>query len=185
MYIASPRLLIFALLVVTTSTGAAASSPRLFELPDHGVLALYVPDGWTSQLRQPPNRLPPTILLKPSAAVHEQVLITTVWPMGPSTGLPDEVTLRSQVAKLAKSAETHSMEPTLAVQEITGVTGRGFYFVATDRAPSPGEYKYLTQGTIRVGDIALAFTILTNDGEDAIARAALGILKTAAHRSSY
>jgi hypothetical protein len=183
MHIASPRLFIFALLVVTTSTGAA-ESPKLFELPDHGVLALNVPDGWTSQLRQPPNRLPPTISLKPPAAVREQVLMT-VWSTAPSTNLPDEVTLRSEVAKLAKSAETHSVEPTLAVQEIKGMTGRGFYFVATDRAPSPGEYKYLTQGTIRVGDIALAFTILTNDGEDAIARAALGMLKTAAHRSSY
>jgi hypothetical protein len=42
-------------------------------------------------------------------------------------------------------------------QDLKGVTGLGFYFFATDRAPGPGEYKYLTQGIVRVGEISLAF----------------------------
>jgi hypothetical protein len=30
-----------------------------------------------------------------------------------------------------------------ALQELKGTEGRGIYFSATDRAPDPGEYKYL------------------------------------------
>ena len=76
------------------------------------------------------------------------------------------------------------MEGALPIQEFKGTEGRGFYFSATDRAPVPGEYKYLTQGIIRVGEIALAFTVLTNDGQEAVVKAALAVLQTAVHRSS-
>jgi hypothetical protein len=86
--------------------------------------------------------------------------------------------------ELAHEATSQSVERVLPIQEIKGVDGRGFYFAATDRAPKPGEYKYLTQGMIRVGEIALAFTILTNDGEESVVQAALKILRTAAHRPS-
>jgi hypothetical protein len=76
------------------------------------------------------------------------------------------------------------VEGVLPLQEIKGVDGRGFYFTATDRAPKPGEAKYLTQGIIRVGEISLAFTVLTNDGQEAVVRAALEMLRTAVHRQN-
>jgi hypothetical protein len=55
----------------------------------------------------------------------------------------------------------------------------GFYFAATDRAPKPDEYKFLTQGVVRVGELSVTFTILTNDGQDAVVKQALDALKGA------
>jgi hypothetical protein len=57
--------------------------------------------------------------------------------------------------------------------------GPGFYFSATDRAPKPDEYKFLTQGVVRVGELSVTFTILTNDGQDAVVKQALDALKSA------
>ncbi len=63
---------------------------------------------------------------------------------------------------------------------LVGPNSRGYYFFATDRAPAPGEWKYLTQGAVQVGAIALTFTILTNDGQEADAKAALELIRLAA-----
>lgn len=170
--------------LVVGSGIAWAASPNMVELPGHGTLALLLPDGWAAKVRQPPNGLPPTIMMRPLIDAAGELIVTAVWPIGSVTKLPDEATLRSEVEELAHKATSQSVERVLPVQEIKGVDGRGFYFAATDRAPKPGEYKYLTQGIIRVGAIALAFTILTNDGEEAVVTAALKILRTAAHRPS-
>ena len=57
-------------------------------------------------------------------------------------------------------------------------------FFSTDRAPKPDEYKYMTQGMILVGDIALTFTILTNDGQEIVITNALSMLKSSTHVNS-
>jgi hypothetical protein len=170
--------------LIAASAAALASSSRVFELPDHGALTLAVPDGWKDKMNRPANQLPPTILLKPGAAGSGEVLITAVWPIPPATKIADEAMLRSQVAAAAKKIAPQSVEGTLPLQELKGVEGQGFYFSATDRAPGPGEYKYLTQGTVRVGEIELAFTVLTNDGQETVVKAAMEMLRTAVHRSS-
>ena len=184
MHAVSIRLVVVSFLVTWGFAVASVVSPHLFELPDHGALALLVPDDWTGQLKQPPNRLPPTITLKPRSGTPFEVQITAVWSNSPASKLPDETAIRSEVAGAAKGAAPQSVEGDLPLQEIRGVNGRGYYFVATDRAPNPGEYKYLTQGIIRVGEISLAFTVLTNDGQKAAVQAALEMLRTAVYRSS-
>jgi hypothetical protein len=87
------------------------------------------------------------------------------------------------VVSAAKSAEQQSVEGSLPLQSLVGASGRGYYFRATDRAPKPGEWKYLTQGMIRTGEIALTFTILTNDGQAAIEKAAVDMIRVAVQQS--
>ena len=69
----------------------------------------------------------------------------------------------------------------LSVNELTGTSGVGYYFSATDRAPAPGEYRYMTQGMISVGALAVTFTILTNDGQSGVVDDALAMVSRAAH----
>jgi hypothetical protein len=42
-----------------------------------------------------------------------------------------------------------------------------------------GEFKYLTQGIAQVGDINLAFTFLTNAGQETVVKDALGMTQRA------
>ena len=67
----------------------------------------------------------------------------------------------------------------LIVKELSGPACHGYYFSATDKAPKSGEYAYMTQGIARTGDILIAFTVLTNDGQEAVVKAALDMLRGA------
>jgi len=156
----------------------------VFELPNHAALTLLVPEGWVGEMNQPGSQLPPTITLGPRSGAKFVITITVAWPTASAHKMQDEDMIRSEVAAAAKSVEPQSVQGVLPLQEIKGVDGRGFYFTATDRAPKPSEAKYLTQGIIRVGDISLAFTVLTNDGQEAVVRGALEMLRTAVHRQN-
>jgi len=161
----------------------SASSTQHFDLAGHGELLLSIPDNWRSVIKQPKNGLPPTIRLHTRSGASFEVLITAIWAIPPND-VPDNSKIRSLVADAAKSAEPQSVEGTLRLRELVGPNSRGYYFFATDRAPASGEWKYLTQGATRVGTIALTFTILTNDGEETDAKAALELIRLAAHQSS-
>ncbi len=176
------RSLLVACSVIATSSVAAAASPQAFDLPDHGTLTLFVPDGWMGEMKQPRSQSPPTITMGPRSGPKFMIFITAGWPTASAGKLPDENAIRSEVAGAAKNVAPQSADGAPSLREIKGVDGGGFYFAATDRAPKPGEAKYLTQGIIRVGEISLAFTVLTNDGQEAVVRSALDMLRTAVHR---
>jgi hypothetical protein len=169
------------IVLVACWPGIAAAAPQSFLMPGHGSLLLNVPEGWKSSLSQPEGGLPPTIGLGAQGGAPFVVLITAVW--SPGGGVPDDAKIKSTAAIAAKSAESQSVEGSLPLQNLVGASGRGYYFRATDRAPKPGEWKYLTQGMIRTGGIALTFTILTNDGQAAIEKSALEMVRLAVQQS--
>jgi hypothetical protein len=171
-------------MVVACWPGTAAPAPQSFAMPGHGTLLLNVPEGWKSSFRQPPGGLPPTIGFGAQGGAAFVVLVTGVWGPSPGAGAPDDAKIRSTVTSAAKSAEAQSVEGTLALQNLIGPSGRGYYFRATDRAPKADEWKYLTQGMIRTGGIALTFTILTNDGQANIEKSALEMIRLAVQQSS-
>jgi hypothetical protein len=173
-----------AVLLVAYWPGLASAAPQSFLLPGHGALLLNVPEGWKAGLKQPAGGLPPTIGFGPQSGAPFVVLITAVWGTSPGDGVPDDAKIRSTVTLAAKSAEGQSVEGVLSLKDLAGSSGRGYYFRATDRAPAPGEWKYLSQGMIRAGAIALTFTILTNDGQAAAEKAALEMIRLAVQQAS-
>jgi hypothetical protein len=174
---------VMAMVVVACLPGLAVAAPQSFVMPGHGSLLLNVPDGWKSDLKQPPGRLPPTIGFGGQSGGPFIVLVTAVWESSLGSAAPDDAKIKSAVALAAKSAESQSVEGSLSPQNLVGGSGRGYYFRATDRAPKPGEWKYLTQGMIRTGEIALTFTILTNDGQATIEKEALEMVRLAVQQS--
>ena len=169
-----------AVLLSALFAGAVAfgATDRSIPLPDHGTLVLAAPDAWKMDVAQPPDRSPPTIRFTQGSGAAFEVLITPIWsPLG-VTDAPD---LRRVVTNAAKNAEAQSVERSIAVKDLSGTSGQGYYFSATDRAPKPGEFKYMTQGMIRTGAVALTFTFLTNDGQSDVVTAALETLRTARH----
>jgi len=106
-----------------------------------------------------------------------------LWSTKDHPKVTDLDSLRSNVEAAAKSAEQQSTEGTLSVRELPGSQGRGFQVAATDAAPNPGAYNYMAQGLVQVGTVALAFTALTNDGEDDVVKTALAIVKSASHQA--
>lgn len=166
---------------IATAAAAEQAVMRSFPLPDHGTLQLNTPAAWKDEVQQPPNRLPPTVSFRPQAGAPFEVSLTPLWPARKDIPLPDTAWMRQQVRQAAERIRTGAAEATLEVREFQAAAGPGYYFTATDRAPKPGEYKFLTQGMMRVGTVVVTFTILTNDGQAGIVSEALGMLMGARH----
>jgi len=171
--------LLFGLIAASAAAQSERTTERRFTLPDHGNLVMQVPRDWKDHVRQPPNRLPPTIALGPRSGRPFVILMTAVWPTTKMRPPQSREQLRAAVEQGAQGVKAQSVEKELPVVEFQGRTGPGFYFSATDRVPKPGEYKFVTQGIVRVGELTVTFTILTNDGQEAVVKHALDALKSA------
>lgn len=129
-------------------------------LPGGGALVLPVPAGW-KEARQPGAI--PTLVLAPEAGQSFQVLVSPLVRRDGSTAPADDPeVLRRMVESASQRALAQSVETSLPVQEFREGKVQGSYFSATDRAPKPGEFKYLTQGTALIQGLPVTFTILSN-----------------------
>ena len=172
---------LLACLALLAVAGGALAAPRSFTLGHHGTIALLVPDSWTADVRGSTNPESFAILMTPKSGPSFEILVNIPFPPTASAKLPDAAAMRKEVSAAAQEAARQSVEHSLPLQELTGPAVSGFYFRATDRAPLPGEFKYMAQGMARSGGLVLAFTILTNDGQDDVAETALEMLRTGVH----
>jgi len=163
------------------ATQAEETTVRRYQLPDHGSIQLKIPVSWKDELRQPPHGLPPTIVFKPGIGKPFEILITPIWPASKEKQPMSSEKLKQLVQQEAERAKSQAVEKTVPTQELRGSSGMGYYFSVTDRAPGPEEYKFMTQGMIRVGNLTVTFTILTNDGQEKVVTDALSMLKIAVH----
>lgn len=85
------------------------------------------------------------------------------------------------VQRAADANQPNAVEKNLKIIYLEGSSGKGYYFSATDKAPEKGGYKFLTQGILLVDELAVTFTILTNDDKKDTENAALTMLKSAIH----
>jgi hypothetical protein len=160
---------------------ADAAAVKKYALPAHGSLQLNVPGAWADEVRQPPGGIPPTIVFRARSGQPFEVLVSPIWRARPDVPEATKETIRASVQSAADEAKADAVEQTIPILELAGAKGPGYYFSATDKAPKPGEYKYLTQGMVKLSDLTLTFTILTNDGQQQVVKDALEMVKSAAH----
>ena len=170
------------ILLTGASAALAAEAPvRKYPLPERGSFQMTVPANWADQLRQPPQGLPPTISFRPNQGKPFEILVTPIWPMRADVPAVTIETIRKSVQRAADGAKSQAVEKSIPLVEFSSSTGPGYYFSATDKAPKPGEFKYMTQGMLKVSDLSVTFTILTNDGQEQVTRDAIAMLRSAIH----
>ncbi|HTD72721.1 MAG TPA: hypothetical protein VK652_04290 [Steroidobacteraceae bacterium] len=152
-------------------------------LPGGDELWLTIPAAWNQKFDSPLKDMPAGAWLTPRDGASFNVLITPLSGTPVGAALSDDNKLRAIVTSAARDASAKSVEMTIPIHDLTGPDARGFYFFATDRAPKPGEWKYLTQGMIKIDGTPFAFTILTNDGQEAVAKTALELIRNASCHS--
>lgn len=153
-----------------------------YELPNRDMLELMVPPAWDAAVDQPDDGGSPTIELHAREGAPFEIYITLEWPDPPDDTVPDAETLRAKVRGAAERVQDQTVEANLEIRRMQGASGVGFYFVATERTPQPEEFKYMNQGALQVGELTLTFTILTNDGQEAVVEEAFAMLRTAVQR---
>lgn len=174
--------LCLAALAATAPALADAPGLRRYELPNGDTLELTLPPGWTDRVEQPAGDGPPTLEFSVVEGGPSQVFVVPKWSDPTDKEVRELPALRDAVRDLAERIRPEAVEGYLEVRQIAGANGVGYYFAATERAPKADGFKYMSQGALQAGDLTLWFTVLTNDGQDTVAVAALGMLQTAVHR---
>ena len=165
------------LLSFTAVTGAMAADgeKKAYALPDNSKLELPIPAGWKDEPKEK------SIALSPREGAPFQVVVTPVARQKPGASADTAIKMRVSVQQGADKVKPSAIEQYLAVEPLTGAPGPGYFFSATDREPKPNEFKHLTQGMLLVGDVVVAFSILTNDAQEKVRDQALAMLKSASH----
>lgn len=170
--------LLFPILSITVAM-ADESPVRCYPVSDKGRIQLNVPVSWTDQFQQANSYMPPTIFLSQKSGASWKALITPIGSIKKDNCALSADEIRNQVKQSANQAASQAVEKSIDVIELKGVSGSGYYFSATDRAPKPGGFKHLTQGIIPVGELLVSFTILTNEGQQKAVTEVLSVLKSA------
>ena len=177
------RLAVALLCLMISGAALAAGSPaseRRFKIPDRGELVLRIPVEWNAQLR--PSRFkhrPPTIIFTPAAGTPFKFLVSAIHPKRRDDPSRSEEDDRAFVAQAADRAKGRAVDEDIPVVEFKASSGLGFYFSSKDRIAQDGEFKFLTEGVVRLDDLSVTFTILTNEGQEPIVEQALAALKAA------
>jgi hypothetical protein len=156
--------------------------PRTYAVPDHGALELQVPKDWTDDVERPSDQLPPTIKLRTATGRTMEIHVTPLWSPTSDKGFNDPARVRSLVDSDRQSIASQAVEKEIAIKSLDGAEAHGYYFVATDKAPKPGEYEYLVRAGVSVGDLLLSATILSHEMNSAAMQDALSALQHARQR---
>ena len=165
--------------LILLASHAYADAPNIhtYSLAPHGVLLLPVPPTWNQKIQDGQPGKPPTLLFAPEHGSGFAVEVTSLWPTAPDAKLPSLDQIKLAVTKGADEEKPEAAETDIPITELQGTSGSGYYFKVTDRAPKPGEFKYMTRGMLRVAESLLAFTILCNDDTQSAIADALAMLK--------
>ena len=175
--------LVLSLIFSAAALAGDATIERTYTFSGHGALILHLPTGWNDRVRQHPGDFPPTITLSGFEGSPFVVMITPLWAKsGAATDFGTPKAIRGIVERAAHAAEPESVEGRLSIVTTGGGNGPGYYFKATDRDPKPGEFKYMTQGAMRIGELVCTFTVLSDDPKSVATNKTLTMLNQATHR---
>jgi hypothetical protein len=172
--------LLATLLIASIGSSAEQKAIRKkYPIPDRGTLELNVPTLWRGEVHKPRENMPPTIIFNPSKGNDFQVMISVLWGKTGDQGFNSPDKARTIVEKDGQKLLPNTAEGKIVLQEIKGVSHSGYYFSVTDKAPNPGEYRYMTRGAIGVGNLLLNFTILYRVRDSQAVQDALSVLREA------
>ena len=147
----APVVRIAALVLVVAASQARAEDVRI-PVPGSGTLVLPAPEGW--RLSRPPGPVP-TVSFAPASGNAFQVLVSPLLTADRRPAPASRESLRRLVEAGADEAKSQSIEKALPIRSFGAGDVQGQYFSATDRAPGPGEFKYMTQGAMSVGGLVV------------------------------
>ena len=166
-------------LITSIALAAGPRAIRKYPISDHGVLELNVPNSWKGDIHKPQKDVPPTIIFSPKKGNDFQVLITVLWDKIGEQGFNSQDKIRTYVQEDGQKILPKAVETKLLVQQMRGVNNTGYFFSLTDKAPNPGEFRYMTRGGMAVGNLLLNVTILYRVKDAESVKDALSMIREA------
>jgi hypothetical protein len=166
------------LALVVTASAAEHLQVHTLPIPGRGILVISSPIAWSKQISQPPEAIAPTIRFSSAAGQKFEVVITAFWSPTNDSSFNSASNVRSLVDDTLGDLNSRLVESDIPILELYSGSGTGYYFSATDKAPDPNEYKFLTQGAIAADDLLLTFTVLTKEKLSPIINTTLNMLRS-------
>jgi hypothetical protein len=160
------------------STAYSDEVIKSIPLPGHGNLNLSISNEWNVNITQPESNLPPTIEITPTKGNKFTFLITPLWNAKNNEPFEDNK-IKGLVESDGNKMLSDAVEKELKIKKISGKYAKGYYFMLTDKAPKPNEYKYCIRAGIGVGNLLLSVTLLTNDNNSKDIEKAIKMLTNA------
>ncbi len=177
--------LYFCILPYTLTLDAAGSTDTEitpFPIPEHGEIIFQVPLSWDYTYFSLGETRPPVITFfrkDPAGKEIFQLNVSLLWDDGFERNILRDDNVRKLVEEVGEDILQFSDETELLLEHLEGKEGQGYFFDLSDSSARPGEYRYLTQGALGVGEVLLVFSLFTNDPEGQIREIALEMITTA------
>jgi len=163
--------------------GAAADGYVLerqeYDVFAHGRVVMQVPGDWQTEYVTYNDLTPPTLHVTDENDPTFDMSVTVYWHDGLDRTLVSAEALRTLVERVGHETLALSLQKHLKVEAIKGLRQPGFLFNLSDSQAREGEYHFVTQGAMAVGNLVLAFTLLTEQRPSAEWSACLEMLKSA------
>ena len=152
-----------------------------YDIPGHGTLIMDVPVKWQAKFFQPEDDGFPIISFYPFEGPKTfQLSVGIFWSNEALRDLSDPHNLRRFVEGVGQNVLEQADQDTLELKEIVGDSGVGYLFDLTDMEAGEGEYPYLTQGALSVGNVVVVFSLFANEKQyEEIRQKTLDMLKDA------
>jgi hypothetical protein len=178
---------IFAILF--SLSGMAWAAVEGYPIPEHGKLLLDIPDSIDASIEQPADNGPPGILLRPRQNPVYAVLVVVSWRTSEDADFGTDShlqrVLRSEAAPYLEQLGLKDISPTKLSTD--GHPGYAYTLVDSsliDKPPQPGEFPYLRQGVIVVGELLLKYNIFMHFKDPDPVPGIERILGTAVHEAA-
>jgi hypothetical protein len=156
---------------------------RQYKLPGHGFLEALVPLSWQDEVREPPLLgLPPTIVLHPNQSGEVLVMITPLWNIGSVRDFNSDKAVKEAINAEKDQLAAGASEEELILEKIEGPKASGYYFIATDKAPKPSQWKFTVRAAMATGELLVTVTVLGHDKEAAELEDALALIRNLRQR---
>ena len=166
----------------SSTSNAEERTQRGYWIPGHGTLVLHFPLSWREQTRQPPKGFPPTITLLPEEGTEFVVTITASWSTGGEQLFNSDEKLRALIESDREGMLPNAVESELPVRPIKGDFTHGYYYIATDKAPKPGDPAHILRAELATGKLLLSTTMLSRQKDSEAVRELLLMLQEAEHQ---
>lgn len=142
-----------------------------------GDFAVMVPRDWKHSVQEGPDGHAFTLTLFPASWRNFMIFLTPVGPKASLLAKADLDQFRAKVEETAQGMLAKAGERSAEIKELKKKEILGYYYTLTDKAPKPGEWKYMTLGMARFKELLVLFTILTDSQEAPEKDTALRILR--------
>src|SRR3954469_20146145 len=159
---------ICALVATCAQASFAAERPgqaRRFPIPGHGSILLEVPEGWRVVSKQLEAAPAVEIQMGPASGEAFSIQVSSMFVDPAQDQHLTTASLKERMQQSADQSVSRSVEKKAVLVELRGKQASGYYYSLTDKesTSAPGDYKYMTQGSMITGRVLTVFTILEHD----------------------